>query len=100
MLFLFMFMHSTENQQKIPSYDNLFHSIKETTMTIGKTIYTLRKKQHLTQKQLAELLGITYQAVSNWELGKNDPDLDQIKRLTTIFGVSADILLGLTEPEL
>ena len=69
-------------------------------MTIGKTIYALRKKQHLTQKQLAELLGITYQAVSNWELGKNDPDLDQIKRLTTIFGVSADILLGLTEPEL
>ena len=68
-------------------------------MTIGKTIYTLRKKQHLTQKQLADLLGITYQAVSNWELGKNDPDLYQIKRMTIIFDVSADVLLGLTKAE-
>ncbi len=66
-------------------------------MTIGKTIHTLRKKQHLTQKQLAELLGITYQAVSNWEVGKNDPDLDQIKRMTVIFDVSADFLLGLEQ---
>ena len=68
-------------------------------MTIGKTIYHLRKKHNLTQKQLADLLGITYQAVSNWELGKNNPDLDQIKRMTIIFDVSADLLLGLEHPD-
>ncbi len=67
-------------------------------MTIGKTIYHLRKKKNLTQKQLADLLGITYQAVSNWELDKNNPDLDQIKRMTIIFDVSADLLLGLEHP--
>lgn len=68
-------------------------------MTIGKTIHTLRKKQHLTQKQLAELLGITYQAVSNWELDKNAPDLDQIRRMTIIFDVSAGFLLGLEQAD-
>ena len=68
-------------------------------MTIGQTIYQLRKKQHLTQKQLADLLGITYQAVSNWENGKNDPDLDQIRRMTIIFDVSADLLLGTGKTE-
>ncbi len=68
-------------------------------MTIGKNIHTLRKKHHLTQKQLANMLGVTYQAVSNWELDKNGPDLDQIRRMTVIFEVSADVLLGLVKQD-
>ena len=68
-------------------------------MTIGETIRKLRKERTLTQTQIADLLGITYQAVSNWEHNKNAPDLTQIPRLAQIFGVTTDYLLGLERPD-
>ena len=48
---------------------------------IGKFIAENRKKQKLTQEQLAEKLGVTDRAVSNWENGKNMPDLSMFKLL-------------------
>ena len=48
---------------------------------IGKFIAESRKKQKLTQEQLAEKLGVTDRAVSNWENGKNMPDLSMFKLL-------------------
>ena len=65
---------------------------------IGQKIKELRKKNDLTQEKLADYLGVSYQAVSKWETGVNTPDLSLIAPLTRLLHVSADELLGLSEP--
>ena len=62
-------------------------------MHIGKRISELRKRQGITQEQLADILGTTRQAVSKWESGKSNPDLDYVIRMGGIFEVSMDYLL-------
>ena len=62
-------------------------------MRVGKRISELRKKQGITQEQLADILGTTRQAVSKWESGKSNPDLDYVIRMGGIFRVSMDYLL-------
>ena len=60
---------------------------------IGKFISTLRKEKKITQKQLAEKLGITDRAVSKWENGKSMPDLALLKPLCNILNISINELL-------
>ena len=64
-------------------------------MSIGSTIKRLRREKDITQEQLAEYLGITSRAVSQWECERAAPDISQISILCNIFGVSADSLLGI-----
>lgn len=64
-------------------------------MTIGERIKELRKKNDLTQENLADFLCVSYQAVSKWECGVSCPDLSLIGPLTKLLHVSADELLGL-----
>ena len=64
-------------------------------MTMGQIIKKLRKGQGLTQEELAERLGVTYQAISKWENDWGMPDISQIVPLATIFSVSTDYLFGL-----
>jgi len=66
-------------------------------MNIGQKIKFLRRKNDLTQEKLADLLGVSYQAVSKWETGISCPDLALIAPLTKLLHVSADELLGLTD---
>lgn len=58
-------------------------------------IKELREAKGLTQKELADLLQVSFQTVSKWENGVNFPDITQIPRMADIFGVSSDIILGL-----
>ncbi|WP_442602835.1 helix-turn-helix domain-containing protein [Paenibacillus sp. KN14-4R] len=60
---------------------------------IGKNIARLRKKQNITQMGLADQLGISYQAISNWERGETMPDISKLPVLAEIFGVSIDEIL-------
>lgn len=62
---------------------NLAHNIKK-----------YRKLRGLTQNELADRLFVTAQNVSKWETGKSVPDLDNLCKLTNIFAVSPDRLLG------
>lgn len=64
-------------------------------MSIGYTIKRLRREKDITQEQLAEYLGITSRAISQWECERASPDISQIPILCNIFNVSADILLGI-----
>jgi tellurite methyltransferase len=66
--------------------------------TIHETIRTLRKQKHLSQQELAQRLGVSYQAVSKWERGLNLPDILLIPELCRILGISTDELLGLSSP--
>ena len=60
---------------------------------IGKFIAECRKKQNLTQAQLAEKLEITDRAVSKWETGKAMPDTNIMLELCDILGIQANELL-------
>lgn len=62
-------------------------------MSIGTTIKKLRRDRNITQEQLAELLGVSTNAVSQWECDKTAPDISHLPILANIFEVSADILL-------
>ena len=56
-----------------------------------------RKKQGLTQEQLAEAMGVTVGAVSKWESGASTPDVGIIMELADFFETSVDVLLGYTQ---
>ena len=61
---------------------------------IGKFITSKRKEKNLTQSELAEILGVTDRAVSNWENGKNMPDLSLFKPLCEILNISINELMS------
>lgn len=67
-------------------------------MNIGEKISQLRRERGMTQEMLAEQLTVSAQAISKWERGVANPDLEQIPRIAKLFGISADELLGLTPP--
>ena len=62
-------------------------------MSVGTTIKKLRRDRNITQEQLAEMLGVSTNAVSQWECDKTAPDISHLPILANIFEVSADILL-------
>ena len=66
-------------------------------MTIGETIKFYRKEKDFTQGQLAELIGVSTQAVSKWETDSGMPDISQIVPLAKILDISTDKLLGFTD---
>ncbi|MBR1936909.1 MAG: helix-turn-helix transcriptional regulator [Bacilli bacterium] len=61
---------------------------------IGKFIKKIRLENNLTQKQLADTLGVTYQAVSKWENGKNIPDIELLKEISERFNINIDEILN------
>ena len=62
-------------------------------MGLGNKIYELRKKENLTQEQLAEKLNVTRQTISKWELNETTPDIMQAKEIANTFNVSLDQLV-------
>ena len=68
-------------------------------MTLGEKIASLRKSNGLTQEQLAEKCSVTAQAVSKWENDLTAPDIALLPRLSELFGVSVDELLGVQRAE-
>ncbi len=63
-------------------------------LKIGEQIAALRKKNDLTQEELANLLGISNQAVSKWELNKCCPDIYLLPEIADVFKCSIDTLFG------
>ena len=68
------------------------------TVTIAIKITELRKAHNMTQFELADALGISFQAVSNWERGASMPDISKLPELAEIFGVTIDEVLGKNNP--
>ena len=60
---------------------------------LSENIANLRKEKNLTQEQLATVLNVTNQAVSKWESGKCDPDIELLPIIADFFKVSIDDLL-------
>ncbi len=57
----------------------------------------MRNAKKVSQEKLANLLGISQQAVGKWEQGKSTPDPTAVGRIAEFFGVSSDFLLGLSD---
>lgn len=60
----------------------------------GSRITQLRKQKRLTQKEMAEKIGISRSALSLYELEKREPDFDTVKKIAAYLGVSIDYLTG------
>ena len=67
--------------------------------TVGQNIRRFRKEKTLTQSELAELLGVSVQAVSKWETDVGMPDISQIVPLARVLDVTTDRLLGMEDTE-
>lgn len=66
-------------------------------MEFYEKLQYLRKQNHWTQEQLAEKLYVSRTAVSKWESGKGYPNIESLKAISKIFGVSIDELLSSEE---
>lgn len=62
-------------------------------MTLGSKCAKLRKENNYTQEQLAEILGVSRQAISKWESDAAYPETDKLIRMSEIFDCSLDYLL-------
>ncbi len=62
-------------------------------MTCGEKITLIRKENNLTQEQFAEMMNVSRQSVSKWELGTAYPDTEKLIRISKLFSCSLDYLL-------
>ena len=63
-------------------------------MTFGETLKKLRQRNNISQDELAKKLNIKQYVISSWEIGRSEPNIEQIKFLSTYFNVPTDYLLG------
>lgn len=66
-------------------------------LPIGQKIKLLRKERNITQEELAEILGVSCQSVSRWELGTCYPDMELLPVLSDFFHITVDSLLGVQD---
>ena len=66
-------------------------------INMGQKLKFLRKENGLTQKQIAERIGLAVSAVSSYESGARYPSYEVLVKLARIYHVSTDYLMGLTD---
>ncbi len=63
-------------------------------MMIGENLMKLRKKQGYSQQEVANMLNVSRQTISNWELDQGAPTIDKAKELAKLYSVCLDDLVG------
>ena len=66
-------------------------------MILSEKIMSLRKQNGWSQENLADQLDVSRQSVSKWESGTSIPDIEKIVKMSELFNVSTDYLLGRTD---
>lgn len=61
---------------------------------ISQRIKMLREKKGLSQRELAEIVSMSQQAIAKWEMGKAEPDIKMINKLADFFDVDVNYLFG------
>lgn len=64
---------------------------------LAQNIKKARTDKHLSQRALADIIGVSQQTVGSWEVGRTSPDNEMLKKLAAFFNVSVDYLLGRTD---
>ena len=59
-----------------------------------RNLKNIRKECNLTQKQIAVNLGVVESCYANWEQGRTEPNIEMLRELSVIFGVSLDELIN------
>ena len=77
-------------------FANLLYNL---VMAFNRTLKILRIERGLYQKDLAKLIGVESYNISNWEQGRTEPCLDDLRKLCTALKVSADELLEINTYE-
>lgn len=67
--------------------------------TMGEIICTLRKQKGMTQKELAEKMGVTDKAVSKWERNLSCPDIASVPKLAEALDTSVEVLMDVKPKE-
>lgn len=62
--------------------------------TVGKRLAEIRKSNKIKQIELAEMLNVSQQVISNIERGVTTPDIEQLKKIADIYNISLDQLVG------
>lgn len=85
----------------IKEVEKLFYKSKISLMSkiFGANLKKIRKNFNLTQEAFGEMLNVSFQAISKWELGYCEPDLDTLILICKKFNISSDNLLGLDAEE-
>lgn len=68
-------------------------------MTFSERVKDYRKNKKISQEQLANMMGITRQSVSKWELGQAYPDTEKLIELSKLIGITVDELLKSSDKE-
>lgn len=68
------------------------------TKDVGRKIAAKRKEKDMTQMELADAMGVSFQAVSNWERGNSMPDIGKLPELAAVLDLSIDELLNDEKP--
>ncbi|WP_429971764.1 helix-turn-helix domain-containing protein [Fructilactobacillus sp. Tb1] len=66
-------------------------------MSLQTELQTARKKSNLTQEQVAEKLHVSRKTISSWETGRNSPDIETLSKLSEIYQIKFEPLLGQKE---
>ena len=74
--------------------DELEKSQNDVHINFAKNIKYFRSLNKISQEELADMMNISRQAISKWELGKSEPEIDHLCELSHIFNIEADVLLG------
>lgn len=64
-------------------------------MKFNENLKYLRKREGITQEELAERLNVSRQSVTKWESGQSLPDIEKVKEIAYMFSVSVDALVGI-----
>lgn len=67
------------------------------SLPMSSVIRRLRRQRNITQEELAEAVGVTYQSVSRWENGQAYPDMELIPKIAHFFAISTDLLFGMDD---
>lgn len=68
-------------------------------MDFSKRLYALRKQKKLSQKELAQKLGVAQASINYWEKAQRTPSIDMVALIADFFNVSIDYLMGLDDKE-
>jgi len=68
-------------------------------LKIGSSIKRLRLERDMTQEELAQKIGVTFQAISKWETNTTTPDIALLPKLSILFGVSIDELFAVNDSD-
>jgi transcriptional regulator with XRE-family HTH domain len=68
-------------------------------MTLAESLKNIRKEYKLTQEDVAKLIGVSRSGYTYYETGKTIPSIEALKRLSAVYGVSIDYIVGNTTQE-